>query len=160
MITRQQIKAASNYSKKLFPGLPTSVGMGECMDILQPGDLDIPLAPYTQAKGTIKEYILEQISFLEGNGFVDPQIILSINVIGGGTPPPEQVASDASQACQQPNVAMVLWWEWHDLQEPEQDFASVVAGDPAYQQAVKFATTACAGLPDYSIFLPVVLSND
>lgn len=153
-ISREKIKAASDYSKKLFPDLPTSVGMGGCMGILQPGDLDLPLAPYTQAKGTIGQYIAEQIALLEDNGFSDPRIILSINVMGGGTPPPDQVARDAIKACQQPNVAMILWWEWHG----SEDFASVVNADPDYQQAVRNAAAACAAGQPTQLFLPLILS--
>lgn len=142
-IPRELIKAASDYSKEKLPGLATSVGMGNCMDILQPGDLDLPLAPWSQRpdKGPVDVYIAEQIAALEGNDFVDPEILLSLNVMTGGTLPPEQVASDAIYACQHPDVAMVLWWEWHG----EEDFAAVVNGDLAYQDAVRAGTAACAG---------------
>lgn len=153
-VTRDQIKNASNYSKQQFPGLQTSLGVGSCMDILLPGDIDIPLAPYSQdpAKGTIDEYILEQITILENNGFVDPKIILSINVMTGGTPPAQQVGSDASYACRHDDVALILWWQWHG----SEDFASVVAGNSLYQQAVSIATAVCANEGPYQLFLPIL----
>jgi hypothetical protein len=143
-IPEADIKAASDYSHLKLPGVLTTIGAGNCIDRspLKPGDVDIPIIPWTAGKGTIQVYIAQQLGYMQTNGWTNPQVIVNVNGVNPGLLSAADLASTTIYACQQPAVIGVIWYAWHS--DTTIDLADWVnPAHPDYQAAVRSAAAAC-----------------